>query len=525
MAKAIATVRAIPPRVVLATLVASFVVTSSAHAASVACNPTLCTTSAPNDCTVSSTKTITPGDEIDCTGRNVVVTSSGKIKVTDGFFKLIAATLNVQGNGGTSQGVIEAVDATGGDPIGGFEIETTGTVTVGGSLQANSAAGGGTITVNATGNISIPDNGNNGVEANGTGTDGAGGRIELSSDGSITIQDPIQANAAGSGEAVGGQIEIDAGTSVTIQYSGCSVTAEGNQADAGEIRINAGTDITIAAAVTMSADGNGEGGNGGGIYLTAQDEVSLSGPTSARGGKGVSGAEASGGTLEIESGCGGVDILGNLDLRAGESGGGLDVGSLMIDTLGDLTIGTGILIDTHAVGYGGNGGSVELFSGNKLMMNSNATIDARGHVQTSGDGMGGSVTLHGCKLETAAGATVDASGKEGGQIFLHASRADAPANVTSMKISTTSVFDSRGSTTAQDGTIWVAVGKENLSGTCSTNGQPCTLDANCTVGCTPGNCNGVNPDTGDVLTQFESTPDISEDRNLVGCATQSECAP
>jgi hypothetical protein len=166
---------------------------------------------------------------------------------------------------------------------------------------------------------------------------------------------------------------------------------------------------------------------------------------------------------------------------------------------------------------------VELTSGKKLLIQSNATIDARGHNNSTGDGAGGDVVLHGCKLETAAGATVDASGKSGGHITLQAAEADAAPNVTSMKISTTSAFDSSGNSSAQDGTIWVAVGRESLSGTCSTNGQACTLDANCTVGCTPGNCDGVNPDTGDVLTQFESTPDVSQDRNLVGCATQSEC--
>ncbi len=510
--------------VVVATLLNAFWPQASA-AGTLACGPTLCPSSTPPACTVTGTKDIPPGSDIDCTGRDVVVQSGAKIKVSDGFFKLIAATLDVQGSYATSQGVIEAVDTVAAGDIGGFEIETTGTVgtvTIGGSLQANSAGGGGTITVDAVGNISIPDNGNNGVEANGTGGGGAaGGRIVLSSDSSITIQDPIQANSASA--AVGGQIDIDAGTSVTIQFSGCSVTAEGNQADAGEIRINAGTDLTIAAVVVLTADGHGEGGNGGSISLTAQNKVSLSAPTSARGGKGMAGAEAYGGTLLIESGCGGVDILGNLDLRAGESGGGLDVGSLMVETLGDLTIGTGILIDTHAVGYGGNGGSVELVSGKKLLMNSNSKIDARGHINSNGEGVGGGVTIHGCKLETAAGATVDASGKEGGQIVLQAAEDDAPANVTSMKVNKTSVFDSRGSTSAQDGTIWVAVGRESLSGLCATSGLPCTLDADCTTGCTPQNCDGVNPDTGDVLTQFKSTPDISEDRNLAGCVT--ECTP
>ncbi len=495
--------------------------TAAVYAATVPCSPTLCAISA-NPCTVSGTVNITPGSEVDCTGRNVVVPSSAKIKVSDGFFKLIAASLDVQGSG-SSQGVIEAVDGTGADPIGGFEIVTTGTATIGGSLQANSADGGGQITVDAVGNISIPNNGNNGVETNGTGPGGGGGRIALTSDGSILIEDPIQANSAGSGEAVGGQIDIDAGTSVTIQLSGCSVTAEGHQTDAGEIRINAGTDITIAAAVVLTADGNGEGGNGGGIYLTAGNKISLSAATSARGGKGAAGAESVGGTLQIESGCGGVDILGNLDLRGGEFGGGMDAGSLVVETRGNLTLGASKTIDTHAEGNGGSGGDVNLVAGRKILMGANSKIDARGNTSDpNADGLGASVVLRGCELEALGGATIDATGLTGGLIVLDAASPEGP-QVTSMHLASTSRFDASGVDPESDGTIRVAVGLESLTGTCSTNGNPCTLDASCTTGCTPGSCDGLNPDTDGVLTQFLSTPSLREDHNLTGC--DDSCVP
>lgn len=509
--------RAVAPRIVLFVLAILLVhgSTRRADAATLPCT-TICTGTSGN-CNVNGTITITPGSTIDCTGRSVFVNNLATLKVDDGSMKLVASTLTVY-----SSAVMKAVQVAGGGSLG-VAVETTGAIAIYGSIQADAAAGGGSIKVTAGGNVTVVDDGDKGIEASGTAGNADGGEISIRSAGSIYVYDPVRAESGGAGTAVGGRIELRATTDVLISGTGAKLFVDGRKADAGTIEVNAGHDITVASTATLEADGRQDGGNGGGVYLTAGNKVTLGSNVSARGGVGAGGGSSAGGELRVESGCGGVDITGSIDIRGGELGAGIDGGAVEIETLGDLTIGTGVLIDTHSVGNAGNGGDVKLTSAKKLTLGSNAKIDTRGDTSSNnGDGAAGSVELTGCEVETGAGAIVDAKGIAGGTVVIDAA-SDGVVNPTAMHINGTSSFDASGTAAGEDGTIWVAVGKERLSGTCSTNGQPCTLDANCTVGCTPGQCNGLNPDTDNVLTQFVSDTDIREDVNIVACA--SSCNP
>jgi hypothetical protein len=488
-----------------------------AAAATLPCT-TICTGSS-GACNVSGTKTITPGSTIDCSGRQVSVGSLATIKVEDGDLKLLADTLSV-----ASSGVIKAVKVAGGGSLG-IDIETTGAIAVYGNIQVDSSEGGGSIGIDAWGNVTIGNDGDKGLEASGTSGGAAGGDIEVVSGGTIDIQNPVRAESATSGDGmVGGQITLQAALDIKVSTSSGKVFANGYKADAGTIQMTAGRDILLSNGAKLEANGRNTGGNGGGIYLTAANKVDVGAGVTARGGVGVSGGDSSGGSLEIEAGCGGVRIASNLDLRGGEMGGGTDAGSLSIDTHGDLTIESGILIDTHSVGGGGAGGDVYLKSGKKIELKSNVLLDVRGDTgDSNGDGRAGNVTLDGCQITTGAGAKIDARGLEGGIITLDSAR--DTEQVTSLFIKGTSVFDTTSSSSGMPhGTIRVAVAKESLTGTCSTDpNKPCSLDADCTVGCEPGNCDGLNPDTDNVLTQFVTTPVIIEDENLTGCA--QDCAP
>lgn len=505
------------PRWTCSALAVIFVVFACdvADAATVPCT-TICSGTSGN-CNVSGTITIAPGSTIDCTGRPVFVDNLATLKVEDGSMKLLASTLTVY-----PSAVMKAIQVAGGGSLG-VEVETTGAIAIYGSLQADAAAGGGSIKINAGGNVTVVDDGDKGIEASGTAANADGGEITIRSGGSIYVNDPVRAESGSAGTAGGGRIELRATTDVVISGTGAKLFVDGRKTDAGTIDVTAGHDITVASTATLEADGRQDGGNGGGVYLTAGNKVTLGSAVSARGGVGAGGGSSAGGELHVESGCGGVAITGNIDIRGGELGAGIDGGAVEIETLGDLTIGTGVLIDTHAVGNAGNGGDVKLTSGKKLTLGGNAKIDTRGDTSSNnGDGAAGSVELTGCEVETGAGAIVDAKGIAGGTVVIDAA-SDGAVNPTAMHINGTSSFDASGTAAGEGGTIWVAVGKERLTGTCSTNGQPCTLDANCTVGCTPGQCDGLNPDTDNVLTQFISDTDIREDVNIVACA--SGCNP
>jgi hypothetical protein len=459
---------------------------------------------------------VPPGSVVNCAGRNVNVKGFTTLKVDNGSFKLIAASLEVGPNA-----MIKAVRLSG-TPAIGLEIEVAGAVNILGSLQADAITGGGRIVVDAGANIAISNDGTKGVEANGTGTGADGGDIELRSRGSITIQNPIRAESEDSGETVGGHIWLDAVNDVTISMPAAKLLVNGYKMNGGSIHVNAGRDISIANGARLEADGRNTGANGGGVYLTALNRVDIAAAISVRGGIGTSGPNTTGGVLQVESGCGGVRIAGNLDVRAGEFGGG----AIEVETMGDLAIAAGALLDARATGFSGPGGEIGLNAGGKIMLASNAIVDVRANTSVaSGDGRAGIAELLGCEIDVASGAKVLARGFEGGEITVEAASGAGP-QVTTLHLGATSQFDATSTRAgAPPGKIRVAIVNEWLTGYCTTDPtRRCTLDApDCIVGCSPGECRALNPDTEGTLGQFVSRPDIYQDKNLTGCA--NECTP
>jgi hypothetical protein len=458
-------------------------------------------------------KTVPAGATIDCTGRAVTVTGQGKIRVEDGTFTLRAASLVVATG---PIGMIEAGAVKGGRDRG-MRLEIAGSVTIDGMLKAESSEGGGTIVVVAGGNIDVRNYGITGIEASGTGSGADGGRIQLESGGSITIYNPVRANGGGQGECNGGQISLDAAGDITIGGSAAKVSVEGRQSDAGEIELESGNDLTIQTGSSISANGQLADGDGGAIRLTAGNRVVISAPHTARGGVMASGNDSTGGSVSIDSGCGGVQLNASLDLRAGDLGAGYDAGSLDVSSLGDLTIGRNVDIDTHASGGGGNGGTVALESAGKLVAKNGAVIDTRGDTsRKSSHGTAGSVSISGCDVDIGPSVQIKASGSKGGAISVES--ATPLLGVTTLHIASTSLFDASGSRTALNGRVRVAVVHGNSSGTCSNKpARKCARDADCTVAGTPGQCQGLNPDTDDRRTQFVTAANITEDLNLAAC--------
>jgi hypothetical protein len=449
----------------------------------------------------------------------VTVTGSGKIRVEDGTFTLRAASLTVATG---PLGMIEASKVRGGTDRG-IRLEIAGPVTIDGMVRAESNDGGGTITIVADGNVDVRNFGTTGIEASGTGSGADGGRIQLTSGGSITIYNPVRANSGASGEGNGGQISFEAVGDITIGGNSTKLAVEGRQGDAGEILLESGRDLSLLSGSSISADGLSNGGNGGAIHLTARRRAVVSTPLSARGGVWASGNNSAGGSVSIDSGCGGVEINAGLDLRAGELGAGYDGGSLTVNTLGNLTIGSNILIDTHATGGGGNGGSVELESAAKLVLKGGAVIDTRGDTSRGGGhGAAGAVSLSACNIDVGASVQIKASGVYGGGISVESSQ--PLIGVTTLHIAGTSRFDASGTAKALNGRIRVGVVHESTAGTCSTDrSRQCTSDAACILGGVPGQCLGLNPDTDDRRTQFITAANFDEDLNLAAC--ENTCIP
>jgi hypothetical protein len=60
-------------------------------------------------------------------------------------------------------------------------------------------------------------------------------------------------------------------------------------------------------------------------------------------------------------------------------------------------------------------------------------------------------------------------------------------------------------------------------GKCSNNpSTPCTLDSDCNISCTTGDCNGANPQLDGQVVQFSSIPTAQQNASLGPCATQCQ---
>jgi large exoprotein involved in heme utilization and adhesion len=129
---------------------------------------------------------------------------------------------------------------------------------VGGFLLGNGA--GGTVTVNATGPVTIAGQGS-GLFTTTVGN-GVGGDINLHAS-AIQLNNGASISATSSGKGSAGNITINAGNQLTLTHS--SVTTEATQSSGGAIKITTTpsgvvqlTDSTISASVL---DGTGGGGS------------------------------------------------------------------------------------------------------------------------------------------------------------------------------------------------------------------------------------------------------------------------
>src|SRR5215472_417346 len=163
--------------------------------------------------------------------------------------------------------------STGGDGPAGFITVNAGSITMssGAGIASNSGlqfgeaflfsnGAGGTVTVNATGPVTITDQGT-GLTTTTVGN-GAGGNINLRGS-TIQLSNGAAISATSSGRGDAGNITINAGNQFAMTNS--SVTTEATQASGGKITITTNpngtvqlTDSTISASVL---DGTGGGGN------------------------------------------------------------------------------------------------------------------------------------------------------------------------------------------------------------------------------------------------------------------------
>gem|GEM_PF-883179 len=499
----------LPPRHSIATvpLACLLVLSASWRAAATTCSD-ICPGS--GSCTINSLKNIDPGSDLDCGNRDLTVTGDGSLKVTGGSFILRARDLNVVGPGGT----IYAVEGTD-QHCGGIEVDLTGSLTLAGKMRANGNHGGGSLTITAAGDISIPESGTDGVECDGLNVGASGGSIDIQAGGAITMNDPVHAEGNNSGDNAGGRIEIRATGNITAALDG-HISATGKTAGGGSVLI-----VSEAGNITLDehidVDGKGTIGDGGDIELSAEGSIQVLQQIYARGGVNTGGGTANGGTVEIGAGCGGVSVEAPIFTTGGQLGSSHGGGSLTVTATGPVSIAAGVLLDTHALADGGNGGDITLRSKDVITLNNGTTLDSRG--SSLSQGTGGSVMVAGCRADLKSGATIDAGAVQAAAIFIGASGQPPATGTQPLSVGATAVLRAAGTTSGGNGRIELAP-LTYKQGQCSNDGTlSCMLDADCTVGCQTGDCLYANPDTGGQDIQFNITPSRFGDSALPACGT------
>jgi hypothetical protein len=331
----------------------------------------------------------------------------------------------VQGNGETLTNASDVIEGTG--EIGNSSLKLIN----GGTIDADSPAGTGTLILNGSGGT---------TNADGT----TGGLMEATSGGTLEIDDITIDNLRGKITADGGTVELVGGAVVeggtlselssgTLE-TGSGQTATLNGTTHGALTISAGSTYTASNNETTYILGTitdkgtiqviGGDGDNGILYLNAATTLSGGGVvtmTSATGGGGAY-VEDNGETLTNADTIEGTGTIGNGTLAV-INGGTIDV---------DSSAGTGILVLDGSGGItnanGATAGLLEATSGGTLEID-DITVNNAGGAITANDGtvqvldatiQGGTLNALGGGTMASAGTTATLDGSTNGALTISA---------------------------------------------------------------------------------------------------------
>ncbi len=393
------------PRVCLRATAASLFLTaillSAAPCAAidVTCNPAdpvanaalLC---AGNPCNINGSYNVSSGCVFDFGTRTVRVKNGSTVSVGSGQMRLLSGPFTIEGTG--------KLRAKGGTsaPGGRIELESSGAIEVSGTIDigGNSA---GELTAKGT-DITVRGN----VLANGLGTTGKGGNIELEGTGSIIVTGTI--GATGGSDASGGAIFLSAGHDLAIDHS---VDASGGSGDGGDIILEAGDDVLVSGRLT--ANGTAKAGGGGQIEITAGQDSLV-------------GNLHDGGTLTIEDD---LVLLGDSEGTGEEAECG-DGGSVSLSAQGDIVLASGVSIEANGASPSCGGGTIIIDSTDTLWdevtsLDGDVIITGTGSIEAlggGGEGFGGDIEITAGRDATIE-KPIDVGGESGGgDILIEAGR-------------------------------------------------------------------------------------------------------
>jgi hypothetical protein len=243
----------------------------------------------PDPCVVSSKFSVVDGTTLDLGGKGFRMTGTAQLLGEDGASFSIIGTTSIALDRGS------VVSANGMSSSGGnLNLVSTGNCDVSGRLTAN------------------------GLGDSSAGTGAAGGGVDLSCDGSVSLRRSAVIEANGAFDA-GGHVTITAGGDVTM-LRGSMINAQGKGgASGGSLAISSGGQCTVASAVQVDGKSAFDGlvwfgGEAGSFQLTCAGNIALTANAKIIAGT-VKGASAGAGRVGIHAGDG--YGTATLDIAAG----------------------------------------------------------------------------------------------------------------------------------------------------------------------------------------------------------------
>ncbi len=341
------------------------------------------------------------GGNISITATNNIITgniSSGGT-LNSGDITLISSSGTID----TSLGnLLNGTNFISGNHTGNIALTAAGNITTG-TLDLLGGSYGGNISINSGGNI------DNKSQISSSGNV-MGGAIALTANGNIAV---TYINSFGNSS---GNITLHSGgdiNSTNIFPGPGAITSYSSHGNSGDITLTANGNIT-----SISANANSTNGNGGNISITASGNITgLSGNASSTNGNGgnisitatnniitgnINSWGNNGGDITLISSSGAIDTsLGNL--FNGTNFSGNHAGNIALTATGNIT--TGFLNSSWGV------------SGGNISVNSGGNIDTKSTIFSSGNAMGGAITLTANGNISVAG--IASSGNSSGNITLH----------------------------------------------------------------------------------------------------------
>jgi len=333
----------------------------------------------------------------------VVVPANG---AAQGTFKLFARGICANDPSVTCQ---DHFACSTGSCVGG-DVILDGAIDGSGTDAAN-------IEIRAAGHIDVLRT----VDIGGRGIDGAGGGLDLRSDGDVSIGGTVDADGA-----YGGDISVDASGDVVIDGADLSATAARGSGDGGIIDVRASGAIRISGATTLTTDGHrgqGDCGFGGEQRLDAGRSIFVA-DTAVMQANGP-GPDCDGGIVSLYAD---RDILFDGTMIVEGTGSDSAGGDILLDARGTVSLASTAHISARG-GYGDGrfdavadldvvlDGEVDLSATTSNGFGGVATIDANRQGQFSGylvvAGESGVVDVAACTVELDGAGRIETTGTQG----------------------------------------------------------------------------------------------------------------